>query len=159
MWAYGLSRFVISVSAVVTVGYFLYGQAWIRAAEGNYREIANPLVELLSTALARDANSLSTSPTSFSSDVDFQAGTVTSSSGRYNASGQVKNVILVVMESVGAEYVIDSMPLNKPEMPIEVTPELTKARKNGRVEALCRHSSEAMGGRRGGTNSGRSNSR
>jgi phosphoglycerol transferase MdoB-like AlkP superfamily enzyme len=115
----------------VTVGYFLYGQAWVRAAEGNYREIANPLVELLSTALARDADSLSTLPTSFSSDVDFQAGTVTSSSGRYNASGQVKNVILVVMESVGAEYVIDSMPLNKPEMPIEVTPELTKARVTG----------------------------
>ncbi|WP_409190039.1 sulfatase [Bradyrhizobium sp. RDM4] len=103
----------------------------MRAEESNYREIANPLVELLTTAWAGDTNTLSTLPSSFS-DTDFRINAgAEPTNARYNESRRVKNIILVVMESVGAEYSIGRSQFDKTRMPEEVTPQLTNARAKG----------------------------
>jgi lipoteichoic acid synthase len=127
-WSAGLFHLVIGPGTLLVVAYLAHGQGWVRSEEKNYREIANPMIELLATAFAGDANRLSSLPTG-SSDIDFRIGSaVSASKSQYNANRLVKNVILIVMESVGADYVIGSRQFAKDKLPIEVTPELTKAR-------------------------------
>ena len=103
--------------------YLIQGRAWVRTVD-DYRKIANPLVELVSTAVAGDINALSTIPTRFSTAELQVRGTSEPASSQYNATRGVRNVILIVMESVGADYVIGSRAM-------EVIPELTTARRTG----------------------------
>jgi lipoteichoic acid synthase len=131
MWRYRFSRLMIGFSLLLTVVYLVYVRGWVHANEINYREIANPLVELISTALVGDTNTLSRLPTSFA-DTDFRIGNSTDpASSRYKTTQRVRNVVLIVMESVGANYVIGSRLFGKGKSPVDATPHLTGARAAG----------------------------
>jgi lipoteichoic acid synthase len=118
---------IIGFSSLLTVGFlvFVHEHLKVHASEINYAQIENPLVEFLSTALAGDTNTLSNLPTNIP-DSDFRIGkSADSAKNGYNETQRVRNVVLVVMESVGAMDVIG------PDQLVKTTPQLTAARTAG----------------------------
>jgi lipoteichoic acid synthase len=125
---------IAGFSSLLAIGYlaFVHEHLKLHASEINYAQIENPLVEFIYTALVGDTNTLSNLPTNIP-DADFRTGKSADSTTRsgYNETRRVRNVVLMVMESVGAKDVIGSDQFANGKPPVEMTPKLTAARAAG----------------------------
>jgi len=90
----------------------------------------NPLRELVSTTLAAHATMLSTIATPYGDD-DFRVVTAPPAAAPLPAAGAVRNVLLVVLESVGAANIYDATAIDRTGRRVAVTPNIDALRAGG----------------------------